>query len=110
MLKIFNSNYYIDLNAAIEVCRPLYTNKQTAQSEKSLSLTEAGNNPEDDPNGGEINIFKFEIVKSCIERTFGEYSSPDEDVVIFAENELSPSFKLAFNTLEKYKILKTENE
>jgi hypothetical protein len=106
MLEILGANYYIDVDMAIKICRPIFT------SEEKESIKEIGDDsmPDAPLNGGEINIFKFEIIKACIERTLGEYESNDDDLPAFAEKGLSPSFKLAFNTLLKYNILKEENE
>jgi hypothetical protein len=97
---------------AIEVCRPTYQSTEVAPPEKEEVLTERGDTPASEtPSGaGEINIFKFEIVKACIERTFSEYEQSENDIVAFAEKEMSPAFKLAFNTLLKYEIIKEDNE
>jgi hypothetical protein len=112
MLEIFGTNYYIDIDEAIEICRPIYPIK-----EENETLLETIDPPEFDalsgvtPSGaGEINIFKFEIVKACIERTFGEYTGDDDGISAFVEKTLSPSFKIAFNTLLKYEILKEEDD
>ena len=53
----------------------------------------------------EINIFKYEIIKMCLERILGEVDDVDEEMGVFAQNSTTTSFKLAFNTLIKYKIL-----
>jgi hypothetical protein len=64
-----------------------------------------------EPSGGlELNVFKFEVFKACIERILGEYEETDDNLGAFVENNTSPSFKIAFNTLLKYEILKEENE
>lgn len=91
-----NKNYYIDVDNAIEQCRPIYPSKKgkakiTEENEPSL----------------ELNVFKFEIFKSCIERILlYEYTNDDDnDMLIFQEKPSSLSFKIAFNTLLKYKIL-----
>jgi hypothetical protein len=53
-------------------------------------------------------VFKFEVLKACLERTFNEYEEIDEKMGAYAEKDLSPSFKIAFNTLLKYDILKED--
>jgi len=57
----------------------------------------------------EINIFKFEIIKMCIDRLFAEFDE-DEDEKLFKKST-SISFNLAFNTLKKLEIIKlNDNE
>jgi hypothetical protein len=58
----------------------------------------------------EINIFKYETIKMCLERLLNEFVDADDDMVPFSQNEVSVSFKIAFNTLIKYKILMEEEE
>jgi hypothetical protein len=41
----------------------------------------------------------------CLERVLGEVDEVDEGMGAFAQNSTTTSFKLAFNTLIKYKIL-----
>lgn len=52
-----------------------------------------------------INIFKYEILKICLERILTEESEIDESMGIFNGTNVSVSFKLAFNTLIKNEIL-----
>jgi hypothetical protein len=109
MLEVFGTNYYIDVDAVIETCRPVYAN--TPPSEKIELVEETGDIPDADlPVGaGELNIFKFEVFKSCIERVLGEYEEVDDNLGTFA-GPTSPSFKIAFNTLLRYEILKENDE
>jgi hypothetical protein len=58
----------------------------------------------------EINLFKYEIIKSCIERILSEFTEVDNELGPFAENNLTISFKIAFNTLIKHDILIPEDE
>jgi hypothetical protein len=41
----------------------------------------------------------------CLERVLGEIDDVDEEMGMFAKNTTTTSFKIAFNTLIKYKIL-----
>jgi len=93
MLEIFGKNYYIDIDGITKKC-------QIENSEKI----------EDEPETLEINIFKYETIKICLERILNEYIEVDEQIGPFAQNEVSVSFKIAFNTLIKYKILMEEDE
>ena len=56
----------------------------------------------------EINIFKFEIVKMCVDRLFAEFDEEDDKIF---NKPPSISFNIAFNTLKKLEIIKiNENE
>jgi hypothetical protein len=89
MVEIFGKYYYIDLDGITDKCRT--GNKIKTEDE--------------DEDGLEINIFKYEIIKMCLERILGEVDEVDEGMGAFAQNSTTTSFKLAFNTLIKYKIL-----
>ena len=91
MVELFGKNYYIDIDGITEKCRTGYTIKE---------------DDEDDVNEAtEINIFKYEIIKMCLERVLGEIDDVDEEMGMFAKNNTTTSFKIAFNTLIKYEIL-----
>jgi len=101
MLEIFGTEYYIDVDAVIEKCRLSYTDKK----EEPKIVDPESNDPDTSDGGMELNIFKFEVYKACIERVLGEYEEADEDIGVFGGKSSSPSFKIAFNTLLKYEIL-----
>ena len=46
----------------------------------------------------------------CLDRILNEYIEMDEQIIPFSQNEVSVSFKIAFNTLIKNKILLEEDE
>jgi hypothetical protein len=46
----------------------------------------------------------------CLERVLNEFQEIDEEMGPFAQNEVSLSFKIAFNTLIKYEILIEDDE
>lgn len=93
MVEIFGKNYYIDIDGITSKC-------QIQDSEKN----------EDGSDKIEINIFKYETIKMCLDRILNEFVEPDSDMGVFGQNEVSVSFKIAFNTLIKYKILMDEDE
>lgn len=101
MLKALGSSYYIDIDEIIEKCRPVYSPPK--------KKTKTANNPEDKENGLELNIFKFEVFKACVERILSEYEEIDDKLEAFSDPS-SPSFRIAFNTLLKYEILKENYE
>jgi hypothetical protein len=94
MVEVFGKLYYIDLDSISEVCRTGKTIKDE----------------EDDSETLEINIFKYEVIKMCIERVLNEFEDSDEEMGIFAQKETTVSFRIAFNTLLKNNILIEENE
>jgi hypothetical protein len=104
MLNIFGKDYYINIDEIIKKCRPDY-GTENFKNKQSLTSSEDGNG---EPVL-ELNVFKFEVFKACIERILNEYEEVDENLGILAENNTSVSFKMAFNTLLKYEIL-TEDD
>jgi hypothetical protein len=77
-------------------------------------INENVKNDENDENSSEdesqtINIFKYEIIKMCIDRILDEVDDVDEEMGPFASNSTTTSFKIAFNTLLKNQII-LENE
>jgi len=87
------------VDEVIKICRADYG---TEESKKKKSLKT--DNEDDTPL--ELNVFKFEIIKSCIERLLSEYEQVDEKLGAFAATEATNiSFKMAYNTLIKYKII-----
>jgi hypothetical protein len=58
----------------------------------------------------EINIFKYEILKMCIDRVLNEFDESDEEMGPFAQKDTAISFRLAFNTLIKNNILIEDDE
>lgn len=96
MLEIFGKNYYIDIDGITSKCQiqnPIKKEKEEGETETF-----------------EINIFKYETIKMCLDRILNEYVEMDEQIVPFSQNEVSVSFKIAFNTLIKNKILLEEDE
>jgi hypothetical protein len=93
MVEVLGKNYYIDIDGLTKKC-------QTGNQIKD----EDGNESE------EVNIFKYEILKVCLERVLNEYEEVDEDLGAFGDNNLSISFKIAFNTLIKNQILIEDDE
>ena len=93
MVEIFGKNYYIDVDGITSKC-------QTGTTLKN----------EDGSESLEINLFKYETIKMCLERVLNEFQEIDEGMGPFAQNEVSLSFKIAFNTLIKYEILIEDDE
>jgi hypothetical protein len=92
MVELFGKAYYIDIDGITDKCRTGYTIKEEDENDEESEATE-------------INIFKYEIIKMCLERILGEVDEPDDELGAFGKNTATTSFKIAFNTLIKYKIL-----
>lgn len=93
MVEIFGKNYYIDIDGITDKCKTGITVKNEEGGE---SL--------------EINIFKYEIIKMCMERVLNDFQDVDEEIGVFGQSDTSISFRIAFNTLIKNQILIEEDE
>lgn len=97
MDEIFGRTYYIDLDAITERCRIDNTPKPKKRSQKVEDLQE---------DEAAINIFKYELLKMCLERVLSEFNDNQENIGgISMNNNNTISFKIAFNTLIKNQIL-----
>jgi hypothetical protein len=92
MVEIFGKSYYIDIDGITEKCRT----GNTIKDEEGETL--------------EINIFKYEIIKMCLDRVLNDYEDVDEEMGVFGSNNVNVSLKIAFNTLIKYGILIEDDE
>ena len=93
MVEIFGKTYYIDLDGVTDKCR-------TGKNIKD----------EDGEDVTEVNIFKYEIIKMCIDRVLNEFQEVDEGLGAFGTNDTTVSFKIAYNTLIKNEILIEDDE
>jgi len=112
MLEIFGKEYYIDVDAIINVC--LLENKKNnifSDKNEQMLLNEDENDvlSLNTENILELNVFKYEIFKGCVERLLNELSEPDPELEIFGGQKFGISFKIAYNTLLKYNILVENN-
>ena len=98
MVELYGKYYYIDLDAVTDRCRIEGRDKRVENEED-----------EDYDNSTSLNIFKYEIIKMCLERVLGEYEDEGQDEIFGAKNS-SSSFKIAFNTLIKNQILIEDDE
>ena len=88
MIKIFNEFYYIDLEEIENV-----VNLEIIPS--------SGGTVEQ-----QIKFVKYDIVKMMIETVLTEREEVDESIGMNGAKQTSIPFKISFNTLLKYKILK----
>jgi SHS2 domain-containing protein len=96
MVELFGKHYYIDFDGITDKCRinKKKTRKTSVESEDADSI--------------EVNIFKYEIIKMCLDRVLNEFEEVDEEMGVFAQNDTAMSFKLAFNSLIKSDIIKED--
>jgi hypothetical protein len=107
MEKIFGRKYYIDLDAVTEVCEIIGTDVNLSdENELILENNEENKGVVDSPT---INVFKYDIVKLCIERIIND-GTDLSDLNGLNLIKMSPSFLIAFNTLINSGIISEENE
>lgn len=86
------------MDKIIEKCRPVESDnpKEPVEGDETQQI--------------ELNVFKFDCYKVCLDRVLAEYrDDDDQDVAAFTSKSDSPGFAIAFNTLEKNEIL-TKND
>jgi hypothetical protein len=90
MGKMFENNYYIDVDGIIEKCKT----GGMLQDEEGKDIIE-------------INVFKYELIKMLLDRVLNDFEDEmDDEIDIFSKNQSSSkSFNLAFNTLIQYGII-----
>jgi len=97
MLEFMGKHYYLDVDEIIKKCRPTHGETPKKDGEEE--------------NLNELNVFKFECYKSCLDRVLNEYLTEDEEdaMTAFTNKTTNVSFGIAFNTLLKNEIL-TEDD
>lgn len=101
MVEIFGKNYYIDVENIVEKCTTYVPVKIDKDDEEKEDIENATI---------EVNIFKYEIIKMCLDRILNDFEDVDNEMGIFGQSNVNISFKIAFNTLIKYNILIEEDE
>ena len=87
MINVLGQNYYVDLNEL--------DNFIQIKNEELTGNTET------------FSVIKFEVVKTMIEVIMTEREDEmDNNLGTYNQNKLSIPFKIAFNTLLMYKIIK----
>lgn len=96
MIQLFGKEYYIDIDGTVDKCRIDNNINHFKKNDDDEQIEETEQS---------INVFKYEIIKMCIDRVLSEMQYVDENMGPFSSNETSSSFKIAFNTLIKNQIL-----
>jgi len=95
MVELYGKYYFINIEGITKMCMLDNANKSDIEDE------------EEDTTSIALDIFKYEIVKMCVDRVLNQFEN--EETSIYDENLMHPSLKIAFNTLIKYEILIEEN-
>jgi len=96
MFKIFNENYYIDMDVIDEYVQLTteVVDEDSKKDDDTLKLKEEK----------QIHLVKYELVKDLLETILTESSEADENLGL-KSNEVTIPFKIAFNTLLMKKII-----
>lgn len=87
MLKVLGEEYFIDFR----------------EIEELISIKQSSGDTEEQ----NVSIVKFELIKTMLDVILTESSELDEKMGAKASNDLTIPFKIAFNTLIMYNILKS---
>lgn len=91
MIEILGETYYLDLTAL----------------DALVEIKKDVKEDEGEDEGQQFSLIKYDILKIMIEVVMSEREEVDNNLGIIKTEELSLPFKLAFNTLLKYNIIKT---
>lgn len=116
LFPIAGSNYYFDLDElsqSIRIERTESIDDILGEAKKKLKKNKEEDDDEDDevePYAQIIDITKWETIKVMVDAVLNE-SAPVDEAMGFNKlaEQLSIPFRLSFNTLIKYKIIKEEN-
>lgn len=97
MFKIFNENYYIDIDAIDEYVQFTAEIPEEVEGDNEESVTELKEEKQ-------IHLVKYELVKNLLETILTESNEVDEDLGM-KSNEVTIPFKIAFNSLLIKKII-----
>jgi hypothetical protein len=97
MFKIFNENYYIDIDAIdryVQLDVEVPDEDLTDEDGESITLKEEK----------QIHLVKYELVKNLLETILTESNEVDEEMGL-KTNEVTIPFKIAFNSLLMKQII-----
>lgn len=123
MVKVFGKYYYINVDNLVDKCT---TAMYLEASEKDGDATKKTDEEDDLTLGDdseesdevtidanlitEMNLFKYELLKMCVDRVINDVDESEDDDMGLYSRKLEASFQIAFNTLIKYNILIEEDE
>lgn len=92
MDQFFRKQYYIDFDKIIDKC-------------KTTGISEDKDDKGDERVPLEINVFKYEMIKMCLDRVVNDFQEQEDDILKGFKND-DLSFQIAINSLIKSEILK----
>jgi len=95
MLEVLGERYYIDFGSLEKI---INIPKSEIKIDKEGDII--------DEDGQQISIVKYETIKMMLEVILTEQEEMDENLGIHNSKNLSLPFKIAFNTLLRYSIIK----
>jgi len=114
MLKIGNTQYYIDLDALADYVTSKNNDETYSESETYIEISDDNTyTPKSQrimtkPRPKELELSKFEVIRDMLEIIYSYNEDLDDSLgTERALNKTTISFKIAFNTLQYYGILKT---
>jgi hypothetical protein len=106
MVKIFGKFYYINVDNLVNKC----TNLLYIESEENDKEEKEENVTKETSLVAEMNIFKYELLKMCVDRVLNDAQEDDDEMGIYSQKNYETSFQIAFNTLIKYNIITDDDE
>ena len=94
MDQFFRKQYYIDFDKIVDKCKI---------TEIIEDKDEKGEETEKVPL--EINVFKYEMIKMCLDRVINDFQEGEDDTLLKGFKNEDISFQLAMNSLIKSEIL-----
>tara|TARA_R110000772_G_scaffold221503_2_gene331915 strand:- start:798 stop:1112 length:315 start_codon:yes stop_codon:yes gene_type:complete len=104
MIDVLGSMYYLDLEE-LESFIELDDVKITKDNDK----IEGDGNVTVEESGQRFSVIKFDIIKMMIEVVITEREEFDENLGSYQAKKTSIPFRVAFNTLLRYNIIKSLN-
>jgi len=95
MDQFFRKQYYIDFDKIVDKCKITVVKENTEDNDDNENVKE----------NLEINIFKYEMIKMCLDRVVNDFQESEDDNILKGLKNEDRSFEIAFNSLIKSEIL-----
>jgi hypothetical protein len=94
MDQFFGKQYYIDFDKIIDKCKTTGVTEDKVKKGKEIEKAPL-----------EINVFKYEMIKMCLDRVINDFQESEDDTILKGLKNEDVSFQIAFNSLIKSEIL-----
>jgi len=91
MAQFFRKQYYIDFDRIVDKCKINGIVEDNDEDIETIPL--------------EINVFKYEMIKMCLDRVINDFQEGEDDTLLKGFKNEDISFQLAMNSLIKSEIL-----